>query len=177
MAARWPIFRTLLSSTPNPSGYILHLTNLAKLIDTTTGTPLPDLGEFHRIIYSTSLCCQRAPVLVADSGRHTVSLVVRSRTTVLSDTMTRRFLLSDEGRAISTADEVPLRIYPNPAHNRFTVDGGTIADVTVADLTGRIAKVVATGSAIDISALKNGVYTLRITTTNGKTAVRKFVKR
>lgn len=167
-----------MSATPTRRATtILHLTNLAKLINAKTGTPLPDLEDFHWIIDSTALCYQRNPVFSAEAGWHTVSLVVSSGSTGLSDTLTRRILLSDDGLAITSNDNEQLRIYPNPAHDKITVEGGTIANAVVTDLTGRVAKVVATGSDIDISGLRKGVYTLSITTKDGKTAVRKFVKK
>ena len=162
--------------TPDPNTHILHLTNLAQLYDTTTNTPLPDLEDFHWIIDTNNLCYQHDPVFETTPGWHTISLVTSSGSTGISDTMTRRINLNDEN-GISTAKTPEIRIYPNPATDRVMVEGCRIHNVSAIDLTGRTIAVPHTASDINISALQKGIYALSITTTDGRTAVRRLVKK
>ncbi|MBP5241199.1 MAG: T9SS type A sorting domain-containing protein [Bacteroidales bacterium] len=215
---------------PDCDTRIIKLTNLAQLFDTTDNTPLPDLEDFHWIIDNSKICYQHDPVFETTPGWHTISLINKSGSTSLSDTLTQRIYVSDSafiidtiiydtintgesytfhGRiltttgnyydttqtgnkcfnveilkltvrgqdGINTAETPEITIYPNPATDRVTVDGCSIDNVTAIDIAGRTIAVPHTASDINISGLQNGIYTLRIATTDGHTAVRRLVKK
>ena len=213
---------------PDCNSWILHLNNLAKLIDTKNLTPLPDLEDFVWIIDSNNLCYQRNPVFETTPGWHTIKLVTKSGSTGLSDTLAQRIYVSDSsyvidtvinvsiisgqsynfhGRTlttngeyydttqingncfslemlklnvlegINTADNPEIRIYPNPANSIVNVEGCRISRVEASDNSGRMMALPHSPSQIDVKSLERGIYTLHITTTDGKTAVRRLVKR
>jgi hypothetical protein len=215
---------------PDCDTRIIKLTNLAQLFDTIDNTPLPDLEDFHWIIDNSKICYQHDPVFETTPGWHTISLINKSGSTSLSDTLTQRIYVSDSafiidtiiydtintgesytfhGRTltttgnyydttqtgnkcfnveilkltvrgqdgINTAETPEITIYPNPATDRVTVDGCSIDNVTAIDIAGRTIAVPHTASDINISGLQNGIYTLRIATTDGHTAVRRLVKK
>lgn len=78
---------------------------------------------------------------------------------------------------IDEADNPEIRIYPNPAVSIVNVEGGEISKVVAADNSGRTVVLPHSSSQVDVNALDSGIYTLHITTTDGKTAVRRLVKR
>ena len=70
--------------------------------------------------------------------------------------------------------ERSLKVYPNPANDRLTVEG-EMTSVQVYNTLGQclITKQVDASSVqIDLSSLDNGIYFLRVSN-NGETAVRK----
>ena len=78
---------------------------------------------------------------------------------------------------IDEADNPEIKIYPNPAVSIVNVEGGEISKVVAADNSGRTVILPHSSSQVDVNALESGIYTLHITTTDGKTAVRRLVKR
>lgn len=89
----------------------------------------------------------------------------------------------------STSDEVSLpdnslKFYPNPANNFLNVDidleQPTLANITLADLNGRVISIDEVENAYkqsrqyDVSGLPNGMYIVRIATKAG-TKTKKFV--
>lgn len=156
--------------------FILSLTNLAQLFDTSDNTSLPDLEDFHWIFDTNSLCYQRNPVIETSQGWHTVSLVTNSGSTGLSDTLTRTIYLSSENVTI-TAQNTEIKIFPNPATDRVTVEGCHIDNVYAIDISGRTIAVPHTAFDINVSGLPKGIYALRIATSDGRTAVSRLVKK
>ena len=154
----------------------LHLQNRARLTNDLLQTDLPDLEDFHWIIDTTNICYQRNPVFETTLGWHTISLVTSTGSTGLSDTLTRRIYISDAD-GINTAETPEITIFPNPATDRVTVAGGEVKTACAIDLTGRTIAVPHTASDINISGLQKGIYALNITTADGRTAVRRLVKK
>ncbi len=78
-------------------------------------------------------------------------------------------------------NEIALNIYPNPAFDILTIEAGEIISaISVTDLAGRTivqqAEIDNAQSKIDVSALAQSTYFIRIVAANGKTATRTFVK-
>jgi hypothetical protein len=69
-----------------------------------------------------------------------------------------------------------VSVYPNPANNRVNFQGCKNADIGIYSLTGQ--KVVTvnrfTGNFVDVSSLKNGVYTVQIVMEDHSTVTRKI---
>lgn len=69
-----------------------------------------------------------------------------------------------------------LEIYPNPAKNLITIEGCSVGKAEIIDNSGRVLKTVYGSQNIDISWLKAGIYSLRITSSENKCTVKRFVK-
>lgn len=76
---------------------------------------------------------------------------------------------------ISTLGNVELNVYPNPTTGIVNIDAEDVVNVEVMDMTGRTV-MTANGSTVDMSALNNGVYMLRVNTVNGS-SLQKIVKK
>ena len=76
---------------------------------------------------------------------------------------------------ISTLSNVELNVYPNPTTGIVNIEAEGIENVEVMDMTGRTV-MTANGSTVDMSALNNGVYMLRVNTVNGS-SLQKIVKK
>lgn len=82
----------------------------------------------------------------------------------------------------SVNDNVAARevvLYPNPASDRLFVSADNNSMVEVIDLSGRVMiqqEMIAGENAVDLSQLEKGTYILRMKTSDGMTAVSKFVK-
>lgn len=63
----------------------------------------------------------------------------------------------------------PIHIYPNPTNNSFSVHSdATVMAVTIYTIAGKIVKTVTQpNTAIDVSDLAQGVYLVKVITTNG----------
>lgn len=78
-----------------------------------------------------------------------------------------------------------VSIYPNPAKERLTVKGSDIKDIIVTDIMGvQVSvegdKLIGNSSdtaTIDISNLANGIYLIQVTTSDGRRAIKKFIKK
>jgi hypothetical protein len=80
------------------------------------------------------------------------------------------------------SDKKALSVYPNPAHTKITIDlaGYTgISEMRMYDANGKQVVVYRTpqiNSQVDISKLANGVYLLKIITSNGQMISTKVIK-
>ncbi|MFV0173257.1 T9SS type A sorting domain-containing protein [Empedobacter falsenii] len=73
-----------------------------------------------------------------------------------------------------------LAVYPNPATTEVNIklDGSKVADVTVADITGRVIPVsFSKDGKVDTSRLAAGVYFLRVKDDKGVTRIQKIIKK
>ncbi|WP_314058914.1 T9SS type A sorting domain-containing protein [Empedobacter brevis] len=73
-----------------------------------------------------------------------------------------------------------LAVYPNPATTEVNIklDGTKVADVTVADVTGRVIPVkFSKDGKVDTSKLSSGVYFLRVKDDKGVTRIQKIIKK
>lgn len=76
-------------------------------------------------------------------------------------------------------EKIVVHTYPNPARATLHISfSEKFANIQVADLYGRtvITMTKLSSSGIDISKLSPGLYSIRLTTTEGAVAVAKFVK-
>ncbi len=71
-----------------------------------------------------------------------------------------------------------LLIYPNPGHQSINVKGSAAADFIISDISGRILLrgKIAGPTPIAIESLASGIYWLKLSNTEGKVSVGKFVK-
>lgn len=116
---------------------------------------------------------------VANNGYHFVAWddqnTEATRTIVASADMTLTATFA-QNVGIEIADLSDIKVYPNPTLGKVTVSSDNVTKVEVLDLVGRMVSTVEGTNVIDLSKLNNGVYTLRITTTEG-VAVRKVIKK
>ena len=74
-----------------------------------------------------------------------------------------------------------LRLYPNPASNKFTVDieNNLLASYEVLDMKGSVIfsenEINNKQHEVDVTSLTNGIYLLRVTTTNNQITTKKLV--
>ena len=73
-----------------------------------------------------------------------------------------------------TADEQEWSVYPNPVCDVLHISVPTLLNAEVMDMTGRLLMCTG-GQEVNVSALPDGVYLLRIVTTEG-VDIRRFVK-
>lgn len=108
-------------------------------------------------------------------GTHTYAVAaVYSSGEKMSESITVRVITGSANEAL---DENRLRIFPNPATDRFTVYGA-FEHLEILDLQGRpqLRHEAAQGKEVRVSTLPTGVYFVRISAAEG-TAVRKLVIR
>jgi len=76
-------------------------------------------------------------------------------------------------------DKEQLTIYPNPATNVVNIIYNKIKQVTVADIAGRMVRNMQVNGAdmvqVNIAGLQQGVYLVRVTSTDNKTEVQKLI--
>jgi hypothetical protein len=70
---------------------------------------------------------------------------------------------------IGDVQKIRVSIYPNPSTGVFTVEGEGITNIVVTDLSGRVLKMYTTTSTIDLSEFAQGVYNVRVWTSQGST--------
>jgi hypothetical protein len=58
---------------------------------------------------------------------------------------------------------VPIKIYPNPANNKITIDATDVVDVKLFDVLGKQVTSTKTND-VDVSNLTNGVYFIQVQT-------------
>lgn len=68
-------------------------------------------------------------------------------------------------------EEPGVKVYPNPAKEKVTIDGIEVAEVQVYNALGQLVKTVRGTNEIDLSGLVEGVYLLRITDVDGRSHV------
>jgi hypothetical protein len=91
--------------------------------------------------------------------------------------------LSPTGISTVEPDNDKITLYPNPAVSTVTLstEGVTICQWELLDYTGRIVaqsgKIETTNAEINISALANGLYAVKIMDDNQHITVKKFIKR
>ena len=71
-----------------------------------------------------------------------------------------------------------IKIYPNPAENMLHISGADITQVEVFNITGQsVLRINENFGAVDISYLQNGIYFVRLKTTEGEKTVKLVVKK
>lgn len=79
---------------------------------------------------------------------------------------------------ISSEDEKSIHIFPNPAQDEISISGVIPESVIMYDLMGRIvvSEFNSETNKIDIKKLPNGLYIIKITTSEGKVFSNKIIK-
>ena len=71
-------------------------------------------------------------------------------------------------------------IYPNPANNSLTIvpadPAVRIEQIQLIDLSGKEQPLFMNNNQVDISKLQDGLYLLKLTTSDGLTEIKKIVK-
>jgi PKD repeat protein len=76
----------------------------------------------------------------------------------------------DSGVGIPENPTATFNIFPNPAHSNFTIETNTGGLLSIVNATGNqvfAADVVFPGTVVDVSALSNGLYLLKLETATG----------
>jgi len=68
-----------------------------------------------------------------------------------------------------------LRISPNPAKDFISISGGSVKEIRVSDVGGRVL-LKSTEKKIDIRSFVSGTYVVQIETLNGNYSIHKFIK-
>jgi len=136
-------------------------------VDTIQGTDLPDMIENY-MDYSAETCQNSFTQGQVDLMRGVLN--------------NQRYDLVHDNPASVKEQTTEAKIYPNPAQDQITVvlENGTAETIEVLGSSGR--QVLSTGSSaqetsLDVSALDNGVYFIRIQQPTGQRTISKFVKR
>jgi PKD repeat protein len=82
---------------------------------------------------------------------------------------------SGSTQGIDNANAANVAVYPNPASSMLSVEGEGIEQVEIIDVNGRVVMTAEAGT-INISALANGVYMVRVVTAAG-VSTQKIVKK
>ncbi|NPA35377.1 MAG: T9SS type A sorting domain-containing protein [Chlorobi bacterium] len=88
-------------------------------------------------------------------------------------------IYKDGATAIRDINNADVNVYPNPAANTVFLNGtANVESVEICDITGRKAMntTLQAGNKIDVSALQQGVYLIKVSTDQG-TKVVKFIKK
>jgi hypothetical protein len=75
--------------------------------------------------------------------------------------------------------ETNVVIFPNPVTNVLNIKGFEVASAQVYSISGAmmISKNLSYSNRIDVSSLPNGIYVIKMTDTEGRIAVDKFLKK
>ncbi|MBR3947240.1 MAG: choice-of-anchor J domain-containing protein [Bacteroidales bacterium] len=81
----------------------------------------------------------------------------------------------------SSIDEnsISLNIYPNPTDGKFTIECSEMITIEVFDMVGQLVEKIdvnANSTSIDASSWTNGVYTIRIATSDANIIVKQLIK-
>ena len=121
---------------------------------------------------------QNPTVTFSTPGSYTATLVVCDGICCDSDSV----MILNVGISELNADGVNLAIYPNPVNSEFGVwNSETITEVRILDMLGneiyRKQNLSNSNFKLQVSNLAPGIYFLKTVLVDGKTLLRKFVKR
>lgn len=146
-------------------------------VDTVLEIGVPAVFEAYR--WNTGFTGPKLTVDGADYGvgNHNFWLEVTSGGCYASDTIKITFL---EDNFVEESEMPQLNVYPNPASDYVNVasENGIMSEVQVYDLTGRLVYVEnpeAEYATINVNALVDATYFIRIIYADGKTGVSKLV--
>ena len=73
-------------------------------------------------------------------------------------------------------NEAKVKIYPNPATDYVTVEGGEVKSIEIYSLAGALVASEKAEATIGVSDLANGTYVVKVTTAEG-VKVEKLIKK
>ena len=82
----------------------------------------------------------------------------------------------EESTALNTPSGNIVNVYPNPFNNHIFISADNISVIHLFDINGNIIDVFIAQNAINLAFLKQGVYFIRIKTTDNESFVVKIVK-
>lgn len=163
--------RLQLTINPNP---VIWIEGESFLLAGNEGTTLYAKGD-QTLKYTwykgnTQVGTGDSLVVSAITANTDYTLVGINNTTTCSDTNMITVVLG-----IDQAEESAVRLYPNPATDRVSIDcGEAVESVEVFNLIGQ--RVMATNeTTLSLDRLANGTYTVRVLTQSGKTMISNFV--
>ncbi len=68
---------------------------------------------------------------------------------------------------VNETTEIVITIWPNPASGLVSIEGVKASEMQVYNAFGQLVKTVRGTNEVDLSGFVEGIYLLRITTTNG----------
>ena len=129
-------------------------------------------GETHPVI----------DVFPNETTTYTVTAYNGRCTSEASATVTVQGTLGIDSQLSS--DDTQIKVYPNPAKDKLTVDGTDIKGIVITDIVGRVE--IENNSSIrgslnnvqiDIQSIPNGIHIIQVTSNDGRRTVKKFVKK
>ena len=73
-------------------------------------------------------------------------------------------------------NEAKVKIYPNPATDYVTVEGGEVKSIEIYSLAGALVASEKAENTVSVSDLAKGTYLVKVTTTDG-VKVEKLIKK
>lgn len=102
------------------------------------------------------------------------------RTQLVSDTTSTIEVIEEPNNVAEEGKNVNIRLYPNPANNviNITTTDATVNMVSLYSIEGKelSSQNFSKLTTIDVEGLKAGVYIVKITNSNGRVAVKRFIK-
>ncbi|MDR0437225.1 MAG: T9SS type A sorting domain-containing protein [Bacteroidales bacterium] len=87
-------------------------------------------------------------------------------------------ITEEEEVSIKDREIISFEIYPNPVYSELYIKAENLKQIEVIDMFGRIViREQNNTERIDVSSLRKGVYFVRLTTTNNRMVIEKFVKK
>ncbi len=135
-----------------------------------------DAGTFDAYLWNTGASSQT--IDVTTTGDYIIE-VTDANSCSNSDTIHVQF---DDCTGINTIENNNLSIYPNPAQDYIVIAGNAkqfIENIQIFDITGKSVKtVIASGAkqSVDISTLQNGVYFVKVNTSEDVKTIRMVKK-
>ena len=175
--------------------YSVTIQNAGGCTETTTpvnvvvnALPLPIVTSYENIVSTQSIFStyqwyfNNTPVAgVGTNSKYTASQN-GTYTVYVTDAngcsnMSTPYILKSVGVTNVAAANTKIRVYPNPAHAIVYIDAPVSVNVSVNSVDGKELFSQNNAKSIDISALANGVYMIKITDQNGNMlSVEKLVK-
>ena len=150
---------------------------------TLTGTVEPSNASFKDIVWTvanagtTGAQIIGGKLFVTTQGTAVVMATIKDGTATGTD-YTQGFYITASTTGIDDVETQNLKIYPNPVKDELIIESGElrIEKVEICDLTGKtIYQFDNLKNKIDVSALSQGIYIVKIKTAKG-TVTEKFIK-
>ena len=116
-----------------------------------------------------------APGTILTEGTYTIMFVITDSS---GNTANCSFELTvDEILGLDDLNTANFQLYPNPANKQITISGNfEIATIEIHNLLGQKV-MTSTSETLNIEALTTALYLVKVTDTDGNSAVKRFIKR
>ena len=108
-----------------------------------------------------------------EEGQYRVIIEFANR--IMNSTRTYYFRVEDQTLSTDDLNQKDFSFYPNPADS-FIVLSETISNIEVYDVTGKKVLAQSVVKELDISSLNNGVYFLKMKSSDGTELIKKLIK-